>query len=886
MQILYRISIEPTEKEKVYRIVWTDVANQHQDHFHQTADEITQEEVDRLWLQSSNQKSIGNKLFGFLDGDAKHLNRALDEAAKQGEPLLLELSVCKSVSDWPFELMAQNGVFLAPGRVHLIRRVSDWGEKKKLQPADRPIRLLFMACSALDVEPELDFEREEETVFRVTEKLAIDMEVEDTGSLEGLREQLEKEPYDIVHLSGHADIDEHGKPFFIMEDEQGFGRDVTPERLWCDALIENPPRLLFLSGCRTGETPEEKAAVSFAHQLIEKHNLPAVLGWGRSVADDQASKAAEVIYHELSRGRDILSAVQRARVELIEHFKSSSRPAWPMLRLYCSGVRHAPIVTEGQKVRPKVKRLVHTYLKNSNVKVLLEGFVGRRRPLQQSLKALKHDPDKVGILLLGTGGLGKSCLAGKICERLSDHTLVVVHGKLNAYTLLDALRDAFILSHDEKGLEILASEKEITDKLAELSAESFMENRYVILLDDFEQNIEGAGEGRPGAPIPEAVPIVKTLLHSLPNCGKMSQMIITSRHPFTLTEQGKDLVKERIEPVSLTSFRRTEQLKKARELKHILRLPEADMATALIAAGRGNPRLMEWMDTLVGEMAESEVSELLNAVGEKHEEFIKTHLIRELLGCAGKETEKLLVWFSVFRLPVQEDGIRLISERAGLMAWKKHAERGMELSLIEYDTARKIYQLTPLLREELWSTVTRSQDKKACHEAAFAYYESVCGALETVDPVLTEEWIYHSLGCGREDVASDKGGNLVSYLRKQLAFLEARHVGEWILAEKKLPPEKGEDASLLNELGSVVHDLGDHKKAIDYYEQALSIDKAVYGDQHPKVAIRLNNLGSVWKALGQKKKAKAYFQEAHAIFLKFYGPDHPSTKTAAEWLED
>ena len=74
------------------------------------------------------------------------------------------------------------------------------------------------------------------------------------GSLEGLRSHLEREQYDVVYLSGHAGIAKDGSPYFIMEDEFGNRRQVSPDELWNEALIENPPRLLFLSGCRTGET--------------------------------------------------------------------------------------------------------------------------------------------------------------------------------------------------------------------------------------------------------------------------------------------------------------------------------------------------------------------------------------------------------------------------------------------------------------------------------------------------------------------------------------------------------------------------------------------------------------------------------------------------------
>ena len=148
--------------------------------------------------------------------------------------------------------------------------------------------------------------------------------------------------------------------------------------------------------------------------------------------DDQAIHAGKILFHELSRGKTILEAVQRARYELIKDFPDDNKPAWPLLRLFSSGLPLNSIVAKEQEWKPKARIMTHVYLKNSRVKVLKEGFVGRRRQLQTGLRALKQDNDKVGLLLLGTGGLGKSCLAGKICERFPDHTLIIVHGRLNA----------------------------------------------------------------------------------------------------------------------------------------------------------------------------------------------------------------------------------------------------------------------------------------------------------------------------------------------------------------------------------------------------------------------------------------------------------------------
>jgi len=924
MSIVYQVTISPAKEKHLFNITWYNRQTRKENSFSHSAAEITTEDIERLWQLPKYQLEIGGKLYRFLDGDARHLERALKKAGHKAEPLILHLCTCKETADWPFELLARDNSFLLPHRLHLVRCISDWGLEKKTPPKNRPLKLLFMACSALDVKPELDFEKEEETIFKVTENLAVNMEVEDSGSLEGLRQQLEQEEYDVVHLSGHADIDKHGRPLFVMEDETGNRHNVSSYKLWQEALIDNPPRLLFLSGCRTGEKPQTGAEVSFARVLVENHQVPAVLGWGRSVSDQQATIAEKMIYRELSRGRSILEAVQRARDELINSFPGISHPAWPLLRLFSSGLPLTSIVTAGQKRRPQPRGMKHTYLKNSQVKILEQGFVGRRRLLQHSLKALKHDRDKIGVLLHGTGGLGKSCLAGKICERFSQHNLIIVHGRLNAISMEAALRDAFIAAKDETGEKILAAEAEMTDKLAKLCAGSFKQKNYLILLDDFEKNLEGADLGQPGPLLPEAAQLLAVLLHYLPFSGKMTQMIITSRYGFTLSEQNRDLVKEWLGLVCLTSFQPVEQRKKVQELKHILNYPKPAIAFQLLTAGRGNPRLMEWLDILVGQMSEAEVPQLLEAIKDEQEEFIQKHVIRELLQQGGKELDLFLRWLSVYRLPVLIEGVEQIAGKAGIEGWRELLRQGLGLSLVEHDQARKSYGVTPLLREEL---LTGLDQIYPCHQAAFSYYNKICESNDRFDPILVEEWIFHALGCGEEETASEQGGRLVNYLRDRLAFMESRRVGEWVLEGKKQELATEHDAFLLNELGGTIYNLGDHKKAIEYYAQALAIDESVFGKEHPNVARELNNLGSAWKALGdhrkaieyyeqalaiwkevygekhphvaatlnnlgsayfaqgQTKKAKSYFKHAYAIFKKFFGDEHPHTKTVKEWLK-
>ncbi|MCI0471460.1 MAG: toll/interleukin-1 receptor domain-containing protein, partial [Candidatus Aminicenantes bacterium] len=220
--LVYRVTITAAREVNLFEIRWIDIRRGSIDYFMQSAPDFGDQYPER-WQQNEDEAlDTGEKLFLFLNGDGRYLERALDESALKDTSLLLFLSTCEGSADWPFELLAKDKRFLLLERVHLVRCVSEWGKEKKHKSADdRPLRLLFMACSALDVQPELDYEKEEEALVSATEGLPIDLEAEDSGSLQGLGERLLHEYYDVVHLSGHADIDKNGRPVFLMEDEYG-----------------------------------------------------------------------------------------------------------------------------------------------------------------------------------------------------------------------------------------------------------------------------------------------------------------------------------------------------------------------------------------------------------------------------------------------------------------------------------------------------------------------------------------------------------------------------------------------------------------------------------------------------------------------------------------
>jgi len=75
--------------------------------------------------------------------------------------------------------------------------------------------------------------------------------------------------------------------------------------------------------------------------------------------------------------------------------------------------------------------------------------------------------------------------------------------------------------------------------------------------------------------------------------------------------------------------------------------------------------------------------------------------------------------------------------------------------------------------------------------------------------------------------------------------------------------DRGMEGAVLGNLGEVYRNLGELPKAIEYYEQALAIDRQT-GDQRME-GNQLGNLGVAYKNLGEPRKAIEYYEQALAI---------------------
>jgi tetratricopeptide (TPR) repeat protein len=115
------------------------------------------------------------------------------------------------------------------------------------------------------------------------------------------------------------------------------------------------------------------------------------------------------------------------------------------------------------------------------------------------------------------------------------------------------------------------------------------------------------------------------------------------------------------------------------------------------------------------------------------------------------------------------------------------------------------------------------------------------------------------------------------YVGGRAEFQQAKGLHERALAIslKALGPDHTNVATYQNNLGIVLHLLGDLPAARKQYELALASDLTTYGPDHPKVATDRNNLGSVLQNLGDLSAAREQLELALASGLKTYGQDHP-----------
>lgn len=541
----------------------------------------------------------GRGLYRWLDGTERILQSELD--SHWGEKIVLAISTSKGLVHLPWELLHDGQGFLVSKLPAIVpMRWMKTGNERLLtvdnNPQDRALNVVFMASSAKGVTPILDFEAEEGKILKATRGKPLSLTVEESGCIKELGELIASKDrgyFDVIHLSGHATIKDQ-KPYFITETEYGDRQDTSAEDI-ARELQFNLPKLLFLSGCRTGYSDGDEI-LSMAEKLLE-NGAKAVLGWGQPVRDNEAADTAAILYEKLSQGFTLSESLAFAYQKLL----GNQARDWHCLRLYVRGSIPEALVRRGQK-KPLPPVSVVDQFVDPETKYLRvatrETFIGRRRDLQDCLQVLKKPFDnpkaihKAGVFLQGFGGNGKSTLAARLCDRLPDYTKLVWWRQIDQTSLVDTLAKKL----DRSQRQILRdSNEELDYRLKDVFGQ--LNQPLLLILDDFEWNLECPSASDDYILKAEVAQLLQALVWAIQETNYYHRLIITSRYTFK-----SPLLEEFYHLESLPSFKYKESdlEKKRRRLEHFSsdKIDKNYIERALTLAD-GNPRLLEWLNNEV-----------------------------------------------------------------------------------------------------------------------------------------------------------------------------------------------------------------------------------------------------------------------------------------------
>ncbi|MFP5269157.1 CHAT domain-containing protein [Coleofasciculus sp.] len=707
---------------------------------------------------------MGQRLFLWLDGDGRWLSRGIQGC--RGSGLVLAIHTGQKLAHLPWEVLHDGQTFLVQ-RVNPVvvpmRWVDHPGEVGDTEA--RPLRVLFMATAPQGVKPALDFEQEEGAILRDTADYPITLRVEESGCVAELGKlwRRYREPFDVFHLTGHASINQT-EPYFITETETGEPLQAKAAEI-AEALQFRFPPLVFLSGCRTGEAGNQGAISSLAEALIG-YGAKAVLGWGRPVTDTGATVAAAYLYGRLAAGFQVAEALASTYQQLLKNQIAD----WHLLRLYiqgeCPGALVEPLGDEPWCTpEPAYSQFLDPKTQLIRVATAQE-FVGRRRVLQRCLRILRSTGN-LGVLMYGLGGVGKSTVAARLLERLVGYDRIVVYRGLDEDKLVRLFSEQCT---SEAGLEILQGKLPLMQRLTKFFQVGLNQpqQRFVLVLDDFEANLEVRGDGV-AVLKPQVVDVLQALLKAMVNSKLPHRVIITSRYEFRL---GDAMVNRRLHREPLAGLQGADLAKKYTRLAAFSRESPVEGAIQEKAkqVADGNPRLLEWLNQILeNEQVDGEV--ILQQMQGKAAEFRESILAEELLKQQPSGVRQILGIGLVYELPVPYPAMEAVCQRIG--NFDNGVQRAKSLGLLEVsefqgeESYRVSRILAPLLeipeeREDLAKTAAQTLydlwlDKNQS-VTIFHLQEAHQLALQSQDESLADEiyrkWIeyYQSLpNYGRRD---------------------------------------------------------------------------------------------------------------------------------------
>ncbi|MDY7092004.1 MAG: CHAT domain-containing protein [Acidobacteriota bacterium] len=743
--------------------------------------------------------------------------------------------------------------------------------------------------------PLLDYERELQHILDAVEPLEIhenaEVRILEVGHPEEIAKAIEADAYHVLHLSCH------GAPGrLLLENEDGEEVPTTAEELVGPLADKGRPLpLVFLNACH-GAVQDIQTG-SLAEDLL-RAGVPSVLAMQTSVSDRYASDLARAFYQHLARGEHLLPSVAlaAARKELEAERQAQARaggnpyaaqPEYSTAALFVSG-KENPLADFGLEKKPLSQRPVHT-VAGPVPQLRIDELIGRRRELRNCLRTLRADSrEHAGVVLTGTGGVGKSALAGRAMQRLVEAGYLVsaFKGRFDLVGLVDAVREAARGSKKkwirELGNELKEDGLDDLQRLASLK-KALASQRLVIVLDDFEQNLTVGGSNFLN-------PDVAQILGSLAQAAGRGRLLITCRHPIPGFEGL-------FEHLSIGRLSRAESRKLMLRLDALQRTEDdggidSKERAELLRILDGHPRSLEFANVLLGGEARrprhlmEKLRELQAKLGQQTTaddgaEALQTTLdliaqdvlLTELLAIAREEDiDEILLQVAVSNLPVTPEGAARmlvvgseeteeVSEESAAAA-KQAFQRLQALALLQPSTegaasvhrwtAEVLAQLAPEGHAARCVRAGRYRLWRNQHES-----HDLLDALEAVRNFLQ--------GQDFDAAAASALGCLQAFAQAQRTLDIAALASEVL---ETLPPTHGQFAVIADWEARAHISLGNQARAFERHNsllarfEELTASEPDRADYQRDLSVSYDRMGDLFKALGQGDKAQDAFSKA------------------------
>ncbi len=425
---------------------------------------------------------------------------------------------------------------------------------------------------------------------------------------------------------------------------------------------------------------------------------------------------------------------------------------------------------------------------------------------------------------------------------------------------------------------------------------------FLLVLDDFEHNLEPRGDAHVLKPTPAAV--MEALVWAMRETGARDKLILTCRYKVEASF-GQHLYLQ-----GMDGFKATELRKKCEQLPAfaVNSRVEDGLQTRAQALADGNPRLLEWLDKVLCDERLDRVAILDRLAGLEadRKELRELVLAEALLAQVSAPMQALLRRGLIFELPVPQTALVAICQ--DIPQSEALIQRCVALGLLEVspDGSLRVPHILPLeLPENLellarqaaqelyqhWWKNSQSRIEVQCREihrlAIIGYLPEI--AIQVADK-LADHWNHHgrvkeaiSLCYRTLFIQSDaRILNRLAWAEDDLGMIDSCLI-HYRKALSMCPEETKENLELktgiLNNIGNILSNQGQNEEAIAFYKESLALAKSIENFQG--MANALNGLSAIYTIQGDVDKAIELLQKA----IEFY-EGHGDIKGKADALHN